>query len=418
MGCSSSKPTRGAAEGMGDTPDKASTGEGGKSLEAQLREKVSRPGQRPQLVQRKDVELLDEKKALHIFNSYKQERTTAANGSASNETESPNGSAGKPRGFSSGDAGTKNFLNYADMKAMMTGVPDELFHFVFRLFDADGSGHVNADEFVMTLALLARHCNTVEEQVEACFTMFDVDGTGSLSHEEFSNMIMATVNLNLGFLLNTQAGEAAFDSQLDKEYSDENLDFWQAATKFRTEFPADDDDVALTLAQSIINMHVRDGSDRQVNLPAKVQKQILQEVATAVTGGNKIKRTIFEAAAQEIFTLMERDTYKRFRSDKEAVSTLVDNFFKEADIQKDGLVHFEEYKKWAMGNKEVLSFMNMLTTSAKGLINHVRTQSVADIRAQSEALQRDTAAMASPKGTPKGTPRAVKADVKQVVQKV
>jgi hypothetical protein len=60
MGCSSSKPTRGAAEGMGDTPDKASTGEGGTSLEAQLREKVSRPGQRPQRVQRKDVELLDE----------------------------------------------------------------------------------------------------------------------------------------------------------------------------------------------------------------------------------------------------------------------------------------------------------------------------------------------------------------------
>jgi hypothetical protein len=151
--------------------------------------------------------------------------------------------------------------------------------------------------------------------------MFDVDRNGTLTRDEFANMIMATVNLNLSFLLKTQAGEAAFDSQVHEEFSHENLEFWQDAEKFRKQFPFEDSAAALQLAQKVSDMYVVDNAERQVNLPAKVQRQIQQDLTGAVTGGNAVKDTLFEEAAREIFTLMERDTYRRFRQDDGAVRT-------------------------------------------------------------------------------------------------
>ena len=111
---------------------------------------------------------------------------------------------------------------------------DDIFEAIFHLFDSDGGGTVNAEEFGTTMALITGdECQTPEQQaeagssrapgapspsrrcrdssptwqVEAVFVMFDVDDGGSLSPDEFRGLIKATVSLNLSALLGTDVGK-------------------------------------------------------------------------------------------------------------------------------------------------------------------------------------------------------------------
>ena len=80
----------------------------------------------------------------------------------------------------------------------------------------------------MAMALLTTDIDgSVEAQLEAAFCMFDADKSGEMSRFEFEAMVQATVNLKLEHLLSSDHGSAAFESQLQKEFSDENLAFWQ-----------------------------------------------------------------------------------------------------------------------------------------------------------------------------------------------
>ena len=54
-----------------------------------------------------------------------------------------------------------------------------------------------------------------------------------------------------------------------------------------------------------------------------------------------------QAAEDEIFKLMERDAYARFKSNPEAVGAVVDDFFAGADVSQDGYISFEEYRTCA-----------------------------------------------------------------------
>ena len=213
-------------------------------------------------------------------------------------------------------------------KLLGRGVDEALFQFLFRLFDPDGSGTVNADEFVMTMGLITSECDSAAEQVEAIFVMFDTDETGVLSRAEFTQLIRATISLNLGSLLCDDKGQEVFEEQLRKEYSDENLSFWQAARAY-TELELPEDRAAE--AREIYETYIKDGAERQVNLPSGLQKSVTQGIEAA-------EETLFDAAAEEIFRLMERDTFKRFRDDPEAAEGLVDEFYSSTKQDPDGNV--------------------------------------------------------------------------------
>ena len=85
----------------------------------------------------------------------------------------------------------------------------------------------------MTFSLLAKGMDDPHAQLEAIFCMFDNDNDGTLTRQEFEELVQTTVNLNLNALLMSHKGVAAFEQQLAKEFSDENLAFWQAVRDFR-----------------------------------------------------------------------------------------------------------------------------------------------------------------------------------------
>ena len=194
---------------------------------------------------------------------------------------------------------TRKVITQDGLREILKDVNENLFKFLWRLFDVGGTGFVDADEFVMAMALLSAGIGeSAEAQLEAAFCMFDSDKSGSLTREDFESMIQATcalqtpavplsepsdtpvasgqytctrhalmcssvdvcavrharpcsrsrpchqsaetpgvmpymsrVNLNLDHLLETDHGAAAFEAQLQREFSEENLAFWQVRTR-------------------------------------------------------------------------------------------------------------------------------------------------------------------------------------------
>ena len=119
----------------------------------------------------------------------------------------------------------------------------------------------------------------------------------------------------------------------------ENLTFWTAVREYQK---IEDDEDRTTRAKKLYKEYVVDGADQQINVPSGIQRKIKKEIDKIQKEGATASVEMYNAASDEIFTLMERDTFKRFREDKDAVSKLVNDFFKDfaAELQ-DGRVSFE-----------------------------------------------------------------------------
>ena len=160
-----------------------------------------------------------------MFSEYRIRLSTMAD---DNDDDEADGASLAPRGKQNQGM---NMSRDGVRKLLGDSVNEQLFEFLFHLFDATGNGLVNSDEFVMTMGLLTGdECSTMDQQVEAVFIMFDTDAAGALTASEFRALIQATINFNLSSLLGTEQGRALFEETLEKEYSEENLVFWKAST--------------------------------------------------------------------------------------------------------------------------------------------------------------------------------------------
>lgn len=186
-------------------------------------------------------------------------------------------------------------------------------------------------------------------------------------------MIQATVNLNLDHLLETDHGAAAFEAQLQREFSEENLAFWQAVREYRA---IEGGPARLTRAREIDTEFVQEGSMRQVNLPSGLVAKFTTALAACES---EAPVDIFDAASDEVFRLMERDTFSRFKSDPSALSNLVDGYYAAAAAasgsagKKDGaepdLITFRQFREWALKEPAVLIFFTGLCTSVKRILS-------------------------------------------------
>ena len=118
---------------------------------------------------------------------------------------------------------------------------------------------------------------------------------------------------------------AAWKAFLKSEYSDENIDFYLCVRQFRLDAGHDPDAAPLALwekaaapppladalkyiVRDIVNTYIREGSDRQVNLPQRIQdaavKAIDEDTCTTI---------VLDDAFHEIIRLMGRDSFPRFQ---------------------------------------------------------------------------------------------------------
>ena len=299
-------------------------------------------------------------------------------------------------------------MTQKDLKLLLQDVDNELFEFVWGLFDVSGDGVVYADDFVAAMALLSSCADvsvSIEEQMKACFVMFDTRNDGRLgyaharalthtphfirshispltrfrlplscSYSEFRSMLEATVTLNLKRMLLTEAGLHHVEKHMEQEFSKENLTFWQAVRGYR------DAEDRYSAAKVIMDHYVRPGSEEEVNLPSGIRETLVKtfdESDAAASSGQgqpaPPPESLFEAAEEEIFKLMERDAFARFKSNPEAVAAVVDEFFATADISQDGYVSFDEYRKWVMKQPQVIVFFSQLAQSILAILKSAST---------------------------------------------
>ncbi|XP_016898478.1 regulator of G-protein signaling 3-like isoform X2 [Cynoglossus semilaevis] len=108
---------------------------------------------------------------------------------------------------------------------------------------------------------------------------------------------------NLEALLSNQYGLAVFRHFLRSEFSDENLDFWLAVEKFKRILPVSK---MAARATKIYDEFISTTATRQVNVDSSVRELTNQNLRL------EINPTSFQLAQNQIFSLMETDSYPRF----------------------------------------------------------------------------------------------------------
>ncbi|XP_037536718.1 regulator of G-protein signaling 3 [Nematolebias whitei] len=108
---------------------------------------------------------------------------------------------------------------------------------------------------------------------------------------------------SLEALLTNQYGVAVFRHFLRSEFSEENLDFWLAVETFKSTRPFSK---MAAKAEKIFNEFISSNAVRQVNVDSFVRESTNQSLRFEVNPAS------FQLAQDQIFTLMETDSYPRF----------------------------------------------------------------------------------------------------------
>ncbi|XP_054867786.1 regulator of G-protein signaling 3-like isoform X2 [Amphiprion ocellaris] len=108
---------------------------------------------------------------------------------------------------------------------------------------------------------------------------------------------------SLEALLTNQYGQAVFRHFLRLEFSEENLDFWLAVEKFKKTRPLSK---MAARAAKIYEEFISTNATRQVNMDSSVIESTNQSLRLGVSSAS------FQLAQDQIFGLMETDSYPRF----------------------------------------------------------------------------------------------------------
>ncbi|XP_067368910.1 regulator of G-protein signaling 4 isoform X2 [Channa argus] len=102
-------------------------------------------------------------------------------------------------------------------------------------------------------------------------------------------------------VMSSDTGLAVFKSFLRSEFSEENIDFWLACEDYK-KTPASK---LATRAKQIYQQYIEADAPKEVNLDAATREETRQNVENACP-------SCFVEAQKMIYTLMEKDSYRRF----------------------------------------------------------------------------------------------------------
>jgi len=263
----------------------------------------------------------------------------------------------------------KGIFTHDELVKLFPLIDKQTFEHVFSLFDF-GSGDVDPKDFVLTMSLMAIPVKNVELEAVLMFTIFDPDGNGELDREEFSSLMKATIQskmTHVEFLMKNDAAGKVFEKHMAKEFTEENATFYSAVEQWKQiELPSIDE------TRAIIEKHIRPGCELEVNIPATQVEIILEAFKEAEDNKLLVPKTIFDEAHAEIYKLMDRDSYARFKKNPEEVKQLTNALFDQADVNGDGVIELEEYKAWVKRNPDAMNFVRELHTTSQKAVSKVR----------------------------------------------
>nr|XP_026691820.1 regulator of G-protein signaling 21-like [Ciona intestinalis] len=105
----------------------------------------------------------------------------------------------------------------------------------------------------------------------------------------------------LSEVLSNPVTSALFNNFLQQEFSGENMEFWERVNVFRAQKRK-----SKKFAKTIYNQFVADGSPKQINVSMTTRNKIKDDL-------KRCPDSLFDVAYEEIYKLMENDSYVRFR---------------------------------------------------------------------------------------------------------
>lgn len=110
----------------------------------------------------------------------------------------------------------------------------------------------------------------------------------------------------LKHLLAHSLGSSTFRSFLRKCVAEENLSFWIACCEFKSSSEGKDE--LAKMSTDIFHRYCKEGADHQVNLPCTIRSSLEKSLEEKY-----VHTSLFDPARDEIYRLMVRDNYARFK---------------------------------------------------------------------------------------------------------
>jgi len=107
----------------------------------------------------------------------------------------------------------------------------------------------------------------------------------------------------LAQVLDHPGARRLFHELLKAEFADEHIDFFDETAGHDQLSPEDQ----ATAAKKMLELYVKDGANKQVNIPDKMRKKLEKTIGAGETGMG-----LFHDARKELYTLMQRDNFRRF----------------------------------------------------------------------------------------------------------
>lgn len=121
----------------------------------------------------------------------------------------------------------------------------------------------------------------------------------------------------LRHLLSHSLGMQTFRSFMKQNFAEENVDFWISVNEFKKNYE-DNQEESRNKASNIYEVFCKEGAKCQVNLPFDMRSHIEKSLSETF-----IHHNIFDESMDEIYKLMVRDNFARFKQSSEFV-----DFFK------------------------------------------------------------------------------------------
>ena len=142
-------------------------------------------------------------------------------------------------------------------------------------------------------------------------------GSNSQVLAEFELRVLKS-SAKLKHILAHSLGVASFRNFIEKEHAGENIDFWIAVQDFIEAMtgknnPPLSNAECLVKAKQIFIKFCADYADRQVNLP----HNMLLEIDAKINGKDNITSDLFDASRDEIYRLMEKDKFGRYKNSED-----------------------------------------------------------------------------------------------------